>query len=81
MIRLTFNELEVVEPGVVVHRICRDLLLVLQLSLLEDDVFDSDSFAELLLVGRVVLVQLGALVLWQAVQRETVDGSGSIVFL
>ena len=79
--RLTFNQLQVVEPGVVVHRVGRDLLLVLELPLPDDDVLDADALAELLLVRGVVLVQLGARVLRQAVECEPIDGARTIVLL
>ena len=79
--RLTFNQLQVVEPGVVVHRVGRDLLLVLELPLPDDDVLDADALAELLLVRSVVLVQLGARVLRQAVECQPIDGARTIVLL
>jgi hypothetical protein len=77
----TFDEFEVVKPGVVVHRVRGDFLLVLKFPLLDDDILDADPLAELLLVGRVVLVQLRARVLRQAVQRKPVDGARSVVLL
>jgi hypothetical protein len=77
----TFDEFEVVKPGVVVHRVRGDFLLILKFPLLDDDILDADPLAELLLVGRVVLVQLGAYVLRQAVQRKPVDGARSVVLL
>ena len=78
---LTFNKFEIVKPCVIIHRICRDFFFVLQLPLLEDDVFDADTFAEFLFVSRVVLVQLGALLLRQLVQGQTKDGASSLMFL
>ena len=60
---LTFDELEVVEPRVVVHRVHCYFLFILQLPLLDDNILDADPLSELLLVCRIVLVQLGALTL------------------
>ena len=79
--QLTFDEFQVVEPGVVVHRVGGDLLLVLELPLLDDDVLDADALAELLLVRRVVLVKVGARILRKPIQGQPVDGSSPVVLL
>lgn len=70
-----------VEPGIVVERVLRNQLAVVDPPLIEDDVVDLVLVSELLLEAQVLLIQLESLILRDVLQPEPEDFSCPLVFL
>ena len=76
---LSLHQSDVVEPRVVVHGVGLHLLLVLELPLADDDVFDPRAIPKPLLEVSVGFEEVFCYFLWDEVQCILVDGPGSLV--
>lgn len=76
---LRFHEANVVKPGVIVVRLFGNLVLVLELLLAHDDVFNSHTVTELFLMDRISLVDLFAVLFRKVVECVFVDNPRSLM--